>query len=457
MNIMDAVKKPALIKLWLARALPVYIFLLFSFIGIKYGLASYLQHKYPPVIKEDRIFGVRIPFAKRVYKDKWLTAYDKWSPYFYFTALGIACIWMVVLLKATAENANDLYMSALEKADKSEAENNLSQAIFNLKKASFFSIDPRVIEDINKKIERLKVSLASKSVLLDKTLQEEKQKASDKTVIKPKTGDTNDIAHRYRKINKLGQGAMGIVWLSEDTVLERRIAIKELPVQVAEDREFKERFFREAKLLAKLTHPNIVQVYDIIEDNNVVYYTMEYVEGQSLDKSLKDKKQSIDTVFDYALQTLRGIDYAHSMKIVHRDLKPMNIMVRKDGIIKIADFGLAKLMGSTSLTIAGTVMGSPMYMSPEQALGEDVDGRSDLYSLSMILYELVTGSPAFKGSTTEVIAKQIQGMPAPPSSIVNIPHWLDEFIMKGIAKDKEQRYQDASEMIAYITEHRADR
>lgn len=457
MNIMDAVKKPALIKLWLVRALPVYIFLLFSFIGIKYGLASYLQHKYPPVIKEDKIFGVRIPFAKRVYKDKWLAAYGTWSPYFYFTALGIACIWMVVLLKSTAENANDLYMSALEKADKSEAENNLSQAIYNLKKASFFIIDPQVIEDINKKIERLKVSLASKSVMLDKTLKEEKQTVSDKTVIKPITGNTDYIANRYRKINKLGQGAMGIVWLSEDTVLERRIAIKELPVQVAEDREFKERFFREAKLLAKLTHPNIVQVYDIIEDDNVVYYTMEYVEGQSLDKSLKDKKQSMDTVFDYALQTLRGINYAHSMKIVHRDLKPMNIMVRKDGIIKIADFGLAKLMGSTSLTIAGTVMGSPMYMSPEQALGEEVDGRSDLYSFSMILYELVTGSPAFKGSTTEVIAKQIQGIPAPPSSIVNIPHWLDEFIMKGIAKDKEQRYQGASEMIAYITEHRAER
>jgi serine/threonine-protein kinase len=259
---------------------------------------------------------------------------------------------------------------------------------------------------------------------------------------------------RYKKIKKLGQGAMGIVWLSEDTVLERQVAIKELPFHIAEDAEFKERFFREAKLLARLTHPNIVQLYDIIEDRDAIYYTMEYVEGASLDQVVKASRLPIDTILDYAMQILKGMDYAHSMKIIHRDLKPMNIMVRKDNIIKIADFGLAKLVGSSSVTIAGTVMGSPMYMSPEQAAGEDADERSDIYSFSMILYELITGTPAFTGMPRDVIAKQIQATPAMPSTLVSIPNWLDELIIKGLSKNREQRYQKISDMMTVIAGHK---
>ncbi|MCL5278184.1 MAG: serine/threonine protein kinase, partial [Deltaproteobacteria bacterium] len=325
-----------------------------------------------------------------------------------------------------------------------------------LKVASSFTTDVRLVEDIQKKVEEMKASLTSQSTGLGKESTGRKQRGPDRTAVKRPDGMTEYIAGRYKKIQKLGQGGMGVVWLAEDNTLERRIAIKELPLQFAHDREFKERFFREARLLARLTHPNIVQVYDIIEDSDAVYYTMEFVDGVSLDKTSKVPRLSMSAIIDYALQILKGIEYAHSMKIIHRDLKPMNIMVRNDGVIKIADFGLAKLMGSSPLTMAGTVMGSPMYMSPEQALGEDVDARSDLYSFSMILYELVTGSPAFKGSTKEVIAQQIRGVPAPPSSIMDIPHWVDDLIMKGISKDRSQRYQDASEMMAYITRHARD-
>jgi hypothetical protein len=454
MNKISIFKKPAIIKLWLGRAVPVYVFLVLSFIIIKFGLTAYLKHKYPPLIKEDTIFGVRVPFAKRVYKDRWLVTYDKWSPYFYVTVIGIAGIWMFVLLGSTSEVARDLSMSALEKSDKEEAADDLSRAIYNLKIAASFSLDENLIDDINKKIEQLKSSLSSKSAVLNKTFTGQKQADSGKTVVKQTSDNADSIANRYKKIKKLGQGAMGIVWLSEDTVLERQVAIKELPVHIAEDAEFKERFFREAKLLARLTHPNIVQLYDIIEDRDAIYYTMEYVEGASLDQVVKASRLPIDTILDYAMQILKGMDYAHSMKIIHRDLKPMNIMVRKDNIIKIADFGLAKLVGSSSVTIAGTVMGSPMYMSPEQAAGEDADERSDIYSFSMILYELITGTPAFTGMPRDVIAKQIQATPAMPSTLVSIPNWLDELIIKGLSKNREQRYQKISDMMTVIAGHK---
>ncbi|MGC8685830.1 MAG: serine/threonine protein kinase, partial [bacterium] len=132
---------------------------------------------------------------------------------------------------------------------------------------------------------------------------------------------------------------------------------------------------------------------------------------------------------------------------------PMNIMVRKDNIVKIADFGLAKIIGSSSVTMAGTVMGSPMYMSPEQAMGEEVDERSDIYSFCMILYELITGAPAFTGAPKDVIVKQIQASPPKPSSLTDVPEWLEDVILKGLTKDKEQRYQHISDIINDIKEH----
>jgi hypothetical protein len=191
MNKISIFKKPAIIKLWLGRAVPVYVFLVLSFIIIKFGLTAYLKHKYPPLIKEDTIFGVRVPFAKRVYKDRWLVTYDKWSPYFYVTVIGIAGIWMFVLLGSTSEVARDLSMSALEKSDKEEAADDLSRAIYNLKIAASFSLDENLIDDINKKIEQLKSSLSSKSAVLNKTFTGQKHADSGKTVLK-QTSDNAD-------------------------------------------------------------------------------------------------------------------------------------------------------------------------------------------------------------------------------------------------------------------------
>lgn len=447
-----ALKRPALAGLWLRRAVPVYVVLIVSLVAVKFGLTAYLQHKYPPVVKNDRVFGVRLPFLHKVYHDRWLVEYDKWSLYAYILVAGLAGVWMLVLLKSTAERANGLVQEALEKAENARTHNELSRSMYNLKVAASYSLDESQRQDLHQKIEHLKSRLSARPAAFPPAGGVEHLADPGKTVVRQSPVPEDTLVQRYHKIEKLGQGAMGIVWLAEDRVLERRVAVKELPVHIAEDREFKERFFREAKILARLTHPNIVQLYDIVEDGDTVYYTMEYVEGQSLDRLSKGARLPLNTTLDYALQILRGMEYAHRMKIIHRDLKPMNILVRKDNIIKIADFGLAKLVGSSGVTMAGTVMGSPLYMSPEQAMGEETDERSDIYSFSMVLYELVAGTPAFTGMPKDVIAQQIQAMPAKPSTVITVPRWIDDMIMKGLAKDKAQRYQSVSEIIAEITE-----
>ncbi len=450
----DVVRRPAVIRLWLKRAMPVYLFVILSLLAIRYGFKPYLRHKYPTIVKKEKFLFFNV--GRRVYRGKWVRVYNTWSPFLFSGTAAIACLWMLLLLKSTVERANDLSIAALEKAEKAQAADEMSQAIYYLKVASSFTADARLREDINRKIQEMKSSLASRTTGLGRTFPARAEPGLDKTAVQQAGGAAEFVAGRYRRVRKLGQGGMGVVWLAEDTTLERQIAIKELPLQLTQDRDLRDRFFREAKLLAKLTHPNIVQVYDILEDSGAVYYTMEFVDGLSLDRAAKTTRLPLTTIVGYALQMLKGIEYAHGMNIVHRDLKPMNIMVRNDGMIKIADFGLAKLVGSSSLTMVGTVMGSPMYMSPEQALGEDVDARSDLYSFSMILYELITGSPAFSGGTKEIIAQQIHAVPAPPSSILDVPRWIDDLIAKGTAKDKSQRYQNASEIMAAIEKHAGD-
>ncbi|MGB9735925.1 MAG: serine/threonine protein kinase [bacterium] len=452
MNLFRVFKKPEILKLWLKKAIPAYIFFIISILAINYVLPVYLKHKYPPIVREERLLGI-FDVGKKVYISKWRTVYNKWTPYLYLISIGITTGWMLMLIRSAIDSADNLAIIEIEKADKAESENDLSKAIYNLKKAVSLTLNEEQIKGINNRIEALKSSLSTGSTVLNKTSTVHVQIDPNKTIVKQPVDNVDYIANRYKKLKKLGQGAMGIVWLAEDTVLERQIAVKELPVQLAEDTEFKERFFREAKLLAKLTHPNIVQLYDIVEDKDVLYYTMEYVDGIPLDRLYKSSKLSMSATMDYALQILKGMEYAHSMKIIHRDLKPMNIMVRKDNIVKIADFGLAKIIGSSSVTMAGTVMGSPMYMSPEQAMGEEVDERSDIYSFCMILYELITGAPAFTGAPKDVIVKQIQASPPKPSSLTDVPEWLEDVILKGLTKDKEQRYQHISDIINDIKEH----
>lgn len=256
------------------------------------------------------------------------------------------------------------------------------------------------------------------------------------------------IANRYKIIKKLGQGGMGEVYKATDTILDRVVAVKVVYSNLLKKQEFLQRFLREAKITASLDHINIVKVFDLLIDNNNYYLIMEFIDGISLRNYIENRKQ-IDIIneLNLFLQILDGVEYAHNKNIVHRDLKPENIMLAKDGIIKITDFGLAFALGSHSLTNPGTLMGTLGYLSPEQAQGLDVDFLTDIYSLGVILYELLTNNlPIIDTNAAAMIYKILNQKPTSPSKYnPQIDKELENIILKAIEKNKIKRYKNISE------------
>jgi eukaryotic-like serine/threonine-protein kinase len=255
---------------------------------------------------------------------------------------------------------------------------------------------------------------------------------------------------RYQVVRKLGAGGMANVYLAEDQELGRRVAIKILNDRHANDDQFVERFRREAKNAAALSHPNIVSIYDRGEAEGTYYIAMEYLDGRSLKELIVSRGPAPVTVaIDYARQILAALRFAHRHGIVHRDIKPHNALVDGDGRVKVTDFGIARA-GASQMTEAGSIVGTAQYLSPEQARGTNVDQRSDLYSLGVVLYELLTGTLPFDGDTpVEIAMKHLSQAPEPPSvRRPEIPREIDLVVARALAKDPEDRYQSAEEMDA---------
>ena len=255
---------------------------------------------------------------------------------------------------------------------------------------------------------------------------------------------------RYQVLGRIGGGGMADVYLAEDTHLQRRVALKVLHRQFAQDREFVERFRREAEAAARLTHPNIVAVYDRGEFEGTYYIAMQYVEGPTL-RQLIDGGLTIEQAVSIVRQVLEAARFAHRNGIVHRDLKPQNVIVDAEGKAHVADFGIARA-GVSDITQAGSVMGTPHYLSPEQAQGYDVTAVSDLYSVGVILYEALAGRVPFEGESAVAVAmKQVSEVPQRPSSI-NPRVWpaLDAVVMRALEKDPGQRFQNADAFIAAL-------
>jgi beta-lactam-binding protein with PASTA domain/tRNA A-37 threonylcarbamoyl transferase component Bud32 len=255
---------------------------------------------------------------------------------------------------------------------------------------------------------------------------------------------------RYRIVRKLGTGGMANVYLAEDEVLGRRVAIKILNDRHAGDDQFVERFRREAKNAASLSHPNIVSIYDRGEAEGTYYIAMEYLDGRSLKELIVRRGPApIHIAVDYARQVLAAIRFAHRHGIVHRDIKPHNVLVDGEGRLKVTDFGIARA-GVSQMTEAGSIIGTAQYLSPEQAKGAPVDQRSDLYSVGVVLYELLTGVVPFSGDTpVEIAMKHLSSLPEPPSAKrAEIPRDLDMVVLRSLAKDPKERYQSAEEMDA---------
>lgn len=260
------------------------------------------------------------------------------------------------------------------------------------------------------------------------------------------------ISHlgRYEIIGELGQGAMGIVYKAKDPLIDRILAIKTISLNLAMDEkdEYERRFYQEAKAAGRLSHPNIVTVYDVGKSGDVAYIAMEFLQGRELRDILNEgKSMPVSQILDIVRQVALGLAYAHEHGIVHRDVKPSNIMVIRDGHVKITDFGIARMASSTVQTQTGVVLGSPKYMSPEQVLGKSLDQRSDIFSLGVMLFEMLTGKPPFVGDTINAVMYQTMNAAPPPPSTLNpdVPAMLDFIVSKALAKGLDDRYQNAKE------------
>jgi len=269
---------------------------------------------------------------------------------------------------------------------------------------------------------------------------------------------TEQIGH-YRILKKIGEGGMGEVFCAQDLKLGRNVALKILPAKLAEDVKRLRRFLREARMASTLSHPNVTHIYEVGEENGIHFIAMEYVEGDTLQERIRQGPLENATILTVALQIAEALHTAHEARIVHRDIKPANIMLNSQDHVKILDFGLAKQdwsdradidqLSTDAYTQAGTLLGTVQYMSPEQALGKEVDQRSDIFSLGLVLYEMATGQRAFQGTNvTATIAQILTVQPKSPQSLnPNLHSAINRIIEKCLRKDPNTRYQRVNELI----------
>lgn len=255
---------------------------------------------------------------------------------------------------------------------------------------------------------------------------------------------------RYEIIKKLGKGGMGVVYQAHDPQIDRPVALKVLRVDRVGSEDFVLRFFKEAKFIGRLSHPNIVTVYDVGQDHGTIYIAMEYLQGQPFNEVIRSGRLSIEKIIDIALQVANALGYAHEKGIVHRDIKPSNIILIDEINVKLTDFGIARAEDSNAAqqTQTGVILGTPFYMSPEQVMGKRVDGRSDLFSLGVILYESIVGRKPFKGDHFTAIFRSItDDIPVAPLKIdASLPPSLSDIIMKALSKNPDERFQTGKEM-----------
>ncbi len=260
----------------------------------------------------------------------------------------------------------------------------------------------------------------------------------------------------YQLEEEIGHGSMGVVYRGKQIALGREVAIKVLPKTLARDASYVARFIREAQIIAGLNHPNIVQIYDAGQQNKLLYFVMEYVQGPTLSNLLHlDGTIPQHLAVEYAAQIAEALDAAyHERNVIHRDIKPENLMLNRWGKIKVMDFGLARATGHQKITVAKTLVGSIYYASPEQIWGEDLDNRSDIYALGVVLYEMVTGQRPFTGrSMPELTQAIIHGNPRPPSTYNrDLNQSVERIILQALSLQREQRYPDASIMAQALRE-----
>ncbi|MGH8677490.1 MAG: serine/threonine protein kinase, partial [Burkholderiales bacterium] len=259
------------------------------------------------------------------------------------------------------------------------------------------------------------------------------------------------ILGRYEILAELGQGAMGTVYKARDPLLDRIVAIKTVNLSLPKDEvaEYEARFYQEAKAAGQLSHPNIVTVYDIGKSERLAYMAMEFLEGQELRTILTSGTPiPVDMALEVGAQVADGLQFAHEHQVVHRDIKPGNIMVLNDGVVKITDFGIARMRTNQVKTMTGMILGSPKYMSPEQVAGRRADSRSDIFSLGVVIYEMLTGTSPFVADNIHGVMYQTLNFspPAPKTLNPDLPDVFNFIVAKALAKNLDDRYQHAKDL-----------
>jgi serine/threonine-protein kinase len=281
--------------------------------------------------------------------------------------------------------------------------------------------------------------------------EEESGETQSATVILNANAGTPSTLGRYKVLKEIGRGAMGVVYLGKDPTIQRFVAIKTMRLDEIDDadklQEVKARFFREAESTGRLSHPNIVTIYDAGEEHDLGYIAMEVLEGTTLKQwSRKPNLMPLEKLIPTLATVAEALDYAHQQGVVHRDIKPANIMLTKDQVVKVMDFGIAK-MASSSKTQTNIVLGTPTYMSPEQIAGKKVDGRSDIFSLGVVMFELLTGCPPFTADNVSALLFAIAHTPHPVPATLrsDLPPIVQEVLDRALQKDAVQRYRRAGE------------
>jgi len=303
--------------------------------------------------------------------------------------------------------------------------------------------------DLTERIPKLKKVISSLPLGAYQGKKEDKIVVSDDLEVKPTVG-------RYEILMELGRGAMGTVYKARDPKINRLLAIKTIRFsdEFEDDqlKEIKERFFTEAELAGKLTHPGIVAIHDIGEDYDLTYMAMEFLDGEDLEKYCKKGSLlPIRKLLDIIAETADALEYAHNNGVIHRDIKPANIMLLKNGRVKVTDFGIAKSM-SASKTRSGIILGTPNYMAPEQIMGRQIDARSDIFSLGVVFFQLLTGDLPFRGDNLNSLFYKVTQVKHPSPSKINpkVIKPCEQILDKALAKNPDHRFQKASDLAKYL-------
>jgi len=265
-----------------------------------------------------------------------------------------------------------------------------------------------------------------------------------------KIDDFPEKIGNYKIIDKLGMGGMGVIYKALQEPISRVVALKVLSPRFIQDQESSLRFESEAKAISMLQHQNIVQLYEYAEEQGYRYFTMQFIDGQNLAQKIYRKKvMSLTDIVNYSKQICRGLRYAHGLRVIHRDIKPQNVLIDKNNVARLSDFGIAKLVTDNDITMTGVTVGTPEYMSPEQASGQDLTIQTDIYSLGIIIYEMLTKRPPFTADNPVAVAyKQVHEIPLPPSALrKDTPKRLELIVLKALKKDTRERYQSVDELL----------